>query len=249
MFGVFLLCGCEDNASYTAESLAIHNKTPPIAVSEYFYPYEENSKNLLKSTVEFNGVTREYWTYLPKNARDPNMPVVVLLHGSARSGISLAEKWKALSDRYGFFIISPTADGNDWRNYKQEIKFIDFVYIHAVSEFNIKPSDTFLFGHSSGANFALHIAVFHDHIFDSIAVHAGVFPYKDKGLIRKAYKRVPIIIINGTEDLIFPEDAVRETGHAFAKHGFSTVLFLLNNHTHWYYTLAPFINEIAWKHF
>src|SRR4051812_18243157 len=68
-----------------------------------------------KETIESGGRKRTYYLYAPA-ARKPSAPLVVLLHGSGRDGLSLVERWKDLAAREGFVIAGPDSrDSKGWR--------------------------------------------------------------------------------------------------------------------------------------
>ncbi|HWW76511.1 MAG TPA: hypothetical protein VNZ44_14030, partial [Pyrinomonadaceae bacterium] len=49
-----------------------------------------------KETIEYEGKRRTYYLFAPASAKTP-APLVLLLHGSGRNGLSLVEKWKELA--------------------------------------------------------------------------------------------------------------------------------------------------------
>ena len=79
-----------------------------------------NALALFPSGVIADGITKEiirsqnkdrvYYLYVPdKLSQTKPVPLIVLLHGSGRTGNSLVEKWKDLARREQFIIVGPDA--------------------------------------------------------------------------------------------------------------------------------------------
>jgi len=62
-----------------------------------------------------------------------------------------------------------------------------------------------------------------------------------------AKRKIPMLLQVGTNDPLFPLKWVRETRDALNQQGFSVQLTEIPNHDHWYYDLAPKINQAAWE--
>src|SRR3990172_3477278 len=62
--------------------------------------------------LDSQGKKRTYYLMVPESAKaSPSAPLIVLLHGSERNGLSLMEKWKELASREGIIIAGPDARG------------------------------------------------------------------------------------------------------------------------------------------
>ena len=55
-----------------------------------------------KETLDSQGKKRTYYLLAPDSAKAASsVPLIVLLHGSGRNGLSLMEKWKDLASKEG----------------------------------------------------------------------------------------------------------------------------------------------------
>ena len=224
---------------------------PPISPDQYL-SYTENAAHQTSNVLMFDGMRRFYQTYNGATSPERVKAVIVLLHGAGRSGVSLVEKWRMTADKKQIFLIGPSTSGRYWpASNPDSYGFIDAVIKDAYEKYGLKPDlPLYLFGHSSGAIYALEYTVRHPEKFDAVAIHAG----RLAGLaglkhMDSAQKLPPITIINGTQDGEFPLSDVRPSAKVLAYRGFNVHLYILEGHTHWYYTLAPYINALAWKGF
>src|ERR1044072_5334024 len=80
------------------------------------------TKNLMTS----NGKTRVYYLYVPPTVKTPS-PLIIMLHGSNRTGVTLVEKWKDYAKKEGIIIAGP--DANNLRGWSSPIEGPD--YLHA----------------------------------------------------------------------------------------------------------------------
>jgi hypothetical protein len=84
--------------------------------------------------------------------------------------------------------------------------------------------------------------------FAATAVHAGAFRTPEEyQTIRSATRKIPLAIWVGTVDPFFHLADVRATRDAFRSAGFPIEVTEIPGHDHWYYDLAPGINQSAWQ--
>jgi len=200
-----------------------------------------------KETVESGGRKRTYYLFAPASLK-PSAPLVVLLHGSGRDGLSLVERWKDLAAREGFVIAGPNSrDSKSWRTPDDGPDFIRDVVEALRAKYALDARRVYLFGHSAGAVFALHLALIESEYFAAAAVHAGAWraPSEFEALER-AKRKTSLAIIVGDRDPFFPPDAVRATEAALKGSGHEIAVTIMKGHDHWYYDLAPGINRDAW---
>jgi len=87
-----------------------------------------------KETIVSQENKRTYYLFIPeKLSTSKPLPLIVLLHGSNRNGLSLVDKWKDLADKEEIVLVAPDAkesshwatpsDGPDFlRDLVEEIK-------------------------------------------------------------------------------------------------------------------------------
>ncbi len=62
--------------------------------------------DIIKERMKSNGKTRVYYLYVPPTVKGP-APLVIMLHGSNRTGVTLVEKWKDYAKKEGIILAGP----------------------------------------------------------------------------------------------------------------------------------------------
>ncbi|HEU0178171.1 MAG TPA: dienelactone hydrolase family protein [Blastocatellia bacterium] len=207
------------------------------------------AERITKETLESQGKKRTYYLMIPDSAKSPaSVPLIVLLHGSGRNGLSLMEKWKELASREGIIIAGPDSrDTQGWQIPGDGPGFIHDLVEELRAKYPINPRRIYLFGHSAGAVFALNLSMMESEYFAATAVHAGSWRTERELSARDYAKRkTPLAIIVGDRDAFFPLPSVKATEAALKERGFAIEVKVMKGHDHWYYDLAPQINRDAW---
>lgn len=209
---------------------------------------QDNSNKIVKESILSNKKKRSYYLFVPATAKAP-APLIVLLHGSGRDGLSLVKPWEDLARKEGFIVVGPDADsGGGWSAPRDGPDFLHDLVEALKTRYPIDPRRVYLFGHSAGAVFALIISTVESEYFAATAVHAGAFRTPDEyKTISKATRKIPLAIWVGTVDPFFHLADVRATRDAFRSAGFTIEVTEMPGHDHWYYDLAPSINQSAWE--
>ena len=215
-----------------------------LALAPTISPKDDITKELITS----NGKTRAYYLYVPSTIQTSTpAPLIVMLHGSGRTGISLVEKWKDLAKKEGIIIVGPDSlDTRGWGSPQDGPQYLYELVEQLRTKYPVNPRRIYLFGHSAGASFSLHMSLLESEYFAAAAIHAGALSNEDDGLIELAKRKTPISIQVGDSDQYFPLAAVRATKDRLNAAGFSVELIEIPNHDHWYYDMAPKINRTAW---
>lgn len=204
--------------------------------------------DITKELITSNGKTRAYYLYVPSTIKPASpAPLILMLHGSGRTGTSLVEKWKDLAKKEGIIIAGPdSTDIRGWGSPQDGPDYLRDLVEELKSKYSINPRRIYLFGHSAGASFALEMSLMESQYFAATAVHAGDLRGDDIQLIKMAKRKIPMSIQVGDSDDYFPVKAIRTTRDALNAAGFSIELVEMPGHDHWYYDLAPKINKAAW---
>ncbi len=203
---------------------------------------------ITKETIVSEGKKRVYYLFVPEglSASKP-VPLLLVLHGSGRNGITLVEKWKDLASKEGIILVGP--DSNNSKGWATPVDGPDFLRDLVESlkaKHPVNPRKVYLFGHSAGAAHALYMSLFESQYFAAAAIHAGLLPEQGYRLIALAKRKVPFGIWVGTADPLVPTPAARTTRDKLLAGGFSVQLTEIPNHDHWYYDRASQINKEVW---
>jgi poly(3-hydroxybutyrate) depolymerase len=203
---------------------------------------------ITKELITSKGKTRAYYLYVPSTIKPSSQaPLIVMLHGSGRIGITLVEKWKELARKEGIIIAGPdSTDTRGWASPQDGPDYLHDLVEELKAKYPVNPRRVYLFGHSAGASFALEISLMESQYFAATAIHAGALPPDDSGLIDTAKRKIPIYIQVGDSDQYFSLKLVRATRDDLNAKGFAVELTELPNHDHNYYEVAPKINRSAW---
>lgn len=206
------------------------------------------AQEITKELITSEGRTRAFYLFVPEKLTSASpAPLVVLLHGSGRNGLSLAEKWKDLAKKERIVLAAPDAvDSNVWRMSTDGPNFIHQLIEELKAKYPINARRVYLFGHSAGAGQSLHLSLMESEYFAAAAVHAGALRESAYDLIDEAKRKIPIALFIGTNDSLVPLSVVRATRDALKERGFSPELTEIKGHTHWYYDRASEINRSAW---
>lgn len=205
--------------------------------------------DITKELITSNGKTRAYYLYVPPTIKpETPAPLIVMLHGSNRTGVTLVEKWKDHAKKEGIIIAGPDAtDLRGWGSPQDGPDFLRDLVEELKSKYPVNARRVYLFGHSAGASFALEMSLMESEYFAATAIHAGALPPEDVELIALAKRKIPISIQVGDSDEFFPLKIVRATRDALKAKEFPVELIEIANHDHWYYDKAAKFNQTAWE--
>ena len=206
--------------------------------------------DITKELIKSNGKERAYYLYVPSTiAAGTQAPLIVTLHGSGRNGITLVEKWKDYAKKEGLIVVGPDASNSrGWSSPQDGPDFLRDLVEDLKTKYPINPRRVYLFGHSAGACFAIHMSLMESQYFAAAAIHAGALRSDNEfELIDLPKRKIPISIQVGDSDAYFPLKDVRATRDALQKAGFPVDLIEIKNHDHWYYDGAAKFNQTAWE--
>jgi predicted esterase len=206
--------------------------------------------DVTKELITSNKKTRAYYLYVPSTvtASSP-APLIVTLHGSGRNGITLVEKWKDYAKKEGIILAGPDASNSQgWSAPQDGPDFLRDLVEELKTKYPINPRRVYLFGHSAGACFAIHMSLMESQYFAAAAIHAGALRNANEfSLIELPKRKIPISIQVGDSDAFFPLKEVRATSDALKEAGFPVDMIEIKNHDHNYYGSAPKFNQTAWE--
>ena len=203
--------------------------------------------DITKELITSRGKTRAYYLYVPSTVKGP-APLIVMLHGSNRTGVTLVEKWKDYAKKENIIIVGPDATNlRGWGSPQDGPDYLRDLVEELKSKYPINPRRVYLFGHSAGASFSLHMGLMESEYFAAVAIHAGALRNDDLRVIELAKRKIPISMQIGDSDPLVPVQIVRATRDALKEAGFAVDLIEIANHDHWYYDKASKFNQTAWE--
>ena len=203
-----------------------------------------------KQSFTSNNKKRTFYLFVPELSKPAEpVPLLLVFHGSGRNGLSLVEKWQDLAAREGFIVAGLDAhDSSHWSTTDDNPVVLRDLVETLKSKYAINSRRIYLFGHSAGAVFAIDLAMVESEYFAAAAGHAGSWREKDEfEIMQSARRKTPVAIWVGTKDPFFSIASARATRDALIAKGFTAQLTEMPGHDHWYYDLAPKINEGAWE--
>lgn len=206
--------------------------------------------DITKELIKSNGKERAYYLYVPSTiAAGTQAPLIVTLHGSGRNGITLVEKWKDYAKQQGIILAGPDASNSQgWSAPQDGPDFLRDLVEELKTKYPVNPRRVYLFGHSAGACFAIHMSLMESQYFAAAAIHAGALrSEREFSLIDLPKRKIPISIQVGDSDAFFPLKEVRATSKALQEAGFPVDMVEIKNHDHNYYSSAPKYNQTAWE--
>ncbi len=205
--------------------------------------------DITKELITSSGKKRAYYLYVPATIKAPaKAPLIVMLHGSNRTGVTLVEKWKDYAKKEGIILAGPDAtDLRGWGSPQDGPDYLHDLVEELKTKYPVNPRRVYLFGHSAGGSFALQMSLMESQYFAATAIHAGALREDDMQLIELAKRKIPISMQIGDSDQYVPLKVVRDTSEALKKAGIPVDLVEIANHDHWYYDKASTFNRTAWE--
>jgi poly(3-hydroxybutyrate) depolymerase len=202
-----------------------------------------------KQAITSMGAERTYYTFVPEKITAP-APLLLLLHGSGRDGISQINEWKDLAEKEGIILVAPdSANSREWSMNTDGPEFLHDVVEAVRAKHSVDGTRLYIFGHSAGAVFALYMGVMESRYFAAAGVHAGAMGEDFYPTLDVAKRKIPISIWVGTEDPYFKLPLVKATQAELNKHGFEAKVVEIKGHDHNYYAVSKELNPQIWEFF
>ena len=131
--------------------------------------------DITKELITSNGKQRAYYLYVPSTIKtETPAPLIIMLHGSNRTGVTLVEKWKDYAKKEGFIIAGPDAtDLRGWGSPQDGPDYLHDLVEELKSKYPVNPRRVYLFGHTAGATFALEMSLMESQYIAATAIHDG----------------------------------------------------------------------------
>ncbi len=169
-------------------------------------------------TLDVSGTNRVYQLHFPSAWNSIPGPVVIALHGMLQSatGMDSYLGLNLVSDRENFTVVYPHGLGNSWKDGRNpalrmtfwappgnDVEFLTKLVQSLIDQRIADPSRIYLVGLSNGGYMTFRMACERPELFAAIATLSATVPtsYRTSCKPRRA---VPVLMINGTADMVVP---------------------------------------------
>ncbi len=215
-------------------------------VNKVAYQFEPSqaTRDLAVRHIGAAGDTPRIWyDYVP--APDTRkMPLIILLHGANRDGLSMIEMWRQTAAKYQLALVAPSSVGKTWDFDRPDPQFLVDLVAEMAGKYDIDPDQILLFGHSDGATYAEWLLNRTSGPWRAAVLHGGFAPadWLKPPLVAK-----PVRLYLGDRDAGNPLATARAVGQALARMGHQSEIVVIPGHDHWFYDIGPQIAEDSWQ--
>lgn len=178
------------------------------------------------------------WAYVPETySPDVKHPVICALHGGSGRGRAFIWSWVAAARTRGAILVAPTSLGQTWAIQGEDR---DTPHIASILEFvranwSVDPERMLLTGLSDGGTFSYTSGLEAGSGFTHLAAVAAAFhPMLVQMADEKRLRGLPLHIIHGTRDWMFPVDMARQAERHFRAAGADVTYRELDDLAHSY---------------
>ncbi|MDI1282951.1 MAG: phospholipase [Reyranella sp.] len=164
-------------------------------------------------------------------------PLVVAMHGGSGNGGAFLWSWLREARTRGLIVIAPTASVSTWSLMEPEEDGpnIDRMVDEVAGQWNLDPARQLLTGMSDGGTFTYVLGLRGDCRFTHLAPVAAAFHPMMMGFADPARVRgLPVHIVHGAQDWMFPPEIARSAQLAFEQAGAAVVYREIADLSHTY---------------
>ena len=176
--------------------------------------------------------------YVPEYYQDSDTcPLIMALHGGSGHGRDFLWTWLREARSRGAILISPTARGDTWSLMGPDIDSanLDQMVQHVCERWNIDPLKRLLTGMSDGGTFTYVSGLRDDSPFTHLAPSSASFhPMLLEGYTNARMNDLPIYIMHGVLDWMFPVDVARAADTALRAAGARVIYREIEDLSHTY---------------
>jgi polyhydroxybutyrate depolymerase len=171
----------------------------------------------VRSVTVDSGQQRHYLIHLPANASYPG-PVVIALHGMLQSedGMDSYLGLNMVADRENFTVVYPHGLGNAWKDGRypalrmtfwsppgDDVEFLGKLVQSLIEQRIADPGRVYLVGLSNGGYMTFRMACERPDLFAAFATLSATVPTTYRNTCKPS-RPVPMLMINGTADMVVP---------------------------------------------
>ena len=190
-----------------------------------------NANNDKKTRGGFTLYVPEY--YDP----DQSYPLIMAMHGGSGHGADFLWSWLREARGRGCILISPTALGTTWSlmGPDQDSTNLDKMVDYVCEGWNVDRTRLLLTGMSDGGTFSFVSGLRAESPFTHLAPSSASFhPMLVPGLSDERIQGLPIYLMHGALDWMFPVEVAREASQALSERGAEVVYREIDDLSHTY---------------
>jgi phospholipase/carboxylesterase len=168
---------------------------------------------------------------------DRAWPLVVALHGGAGNGRNFLWSWLRDARSFGAVLVAPTATGPTWALMGEDADTPNLARILDIvrSRYAIDPNRMLLTGMSDGGTFCYVTGLEHGSPFTHLAPIAATFhPLMAELADAERIRGLPIHLVHGRLDWMFPVETARHARDALSKAGANVTYREIDDLSHCY---------------
>ncbi len=228
----------------------------PTLRSYWLLPEAESTRDALEPQTDGVGVPvgmihhpqtpehADYSLYVPEYyTPDKTWPLIICLHGGYGRGDDYIWTWLRPAKSKGYLLLSPKSLGLTWSVLQPPVDSgsIRAMFDEVCETYSVDRSRVYLSGLSDGGTYTYLLGLDQAELFVGIAPIAGeLSPAADGMLRQKQGIDVPIHVVHGVHDFIFPVEAVRSSNELLEHIGYQVKYTELPD---WSHALTYSINE------
>lgn len=185
-----------------------------------------------------------YTLFVPENySAEKSWPLIVCLHGGYGDGVEYIWTWLRPGRSHGYILLAPKSLSVTWEMTmgSADTQSVLAMLREVSQEYAIDPARVYLTGLSDGGIFTYILGLEQHQLFAGLAPVAGALhPIVDPMLREGRGKTVPMLVIHGVHDFIFPVAFTRQTCQLLKDLGYQVQYEELPD---WGHALTYSINE------
>ncbi len=241
------------NTKATEAIYPVSSMLPP--VSRFFLHAEQRDDETLLQRLADADASREnvgvmhaanasnerggFSMYVPEYYDGEKVPLIVALHGGSGHGRSFLWTWLRTARSRNAIVISPTSVEGTWSLMGPDVdsKNIDAMVSYAAEHWNIDTDRVLLTGMSDGGTFSYVSGMQSDSPFTHLAPSSASFhPMLVEVVDAQRIKDLPIYLMHGALDWMFPVDVARSARDALRAAGATVEYREIDDLSHTYPT-------------
>lgn len=178
------------------------------------------------------------WAYVPETySPDVQHPVIFALHGGSGRGRGFMWSWVTAARTRGAILVAPTSLGQTWAIQGEDRDTPHFAGIleYVRANWSVDPSRIMLTGMSDGGTFTYVSGLQDGSPFTHLAPVAAAFhPVLVQMAGEERLSRLPLHIMHGAKDWMFPVDMARQAERHFTQAGAAVTYREIDDLSHAY---------------